>query len=1030
LKAHAEDGIKVKNKAIRAYYDELKNYKQRHISHETAVRSAFQNLLANTAKSHKWMLVPELSDKVAGKIIRPDGTIRDNFNMPRGYWEAKDSTDDLDTEIYKKIRAGYPTTNIIFEDTKEGVLYQDGVERLRIKLDEPKPLEDLINLFFGYRQPNIEQFEKAIDKFGERVPDLAKGLLGKINEAHTNNGNFINAFAAFFKLCQNSLNPNIREAAVDEMLVQHLLTERLIRTIFNNPEFAKRNIIANEVEKVIAALVSKSFDRNQFLKSLDMFYLAIEDAARGLDSFTEKQHFLNTVYERFFQGYSVEVADTHGIIYTPQPIVDFMCRSIEEALKNEFKLNLGGSNVNILDPCTGTGNFIANIIRRLSKRDLPRMYSHQLFANEVMLMPYYIASLNIEHAYFEKTNSYEPFEGICFVDTLDLIETKRAEHDDFFMTKENAERVQKQRKAPITVIIGNPPYNVGQLNENDNNKNRQYKIIEKRIKESYSHDSKATNKNQLNDPYVKFFRWASDRLNNRNGLVCFISNNSFVDRIAFDGMRKHLHKDFNTIYHIDLHGNVRKNPKLSGTTHNVFGIQVGVGITIAIRNSENAKHQLFYYRVPDDWRKEEKLAWLVEKQHIDSIEWKNIKPDLDNNWVVIKGQASFGKFMPLGSRIFKAGRLVDARSIFKLYSMGVKSNRDDVVYDFKLDILKSRIEEFIEIYNREVDRYYRKRKEKPGVIDIDEFVNYEKIKWSETLKKNLREGTPAIYDENKIRIALFRPFSKRYLYFDSLLNERRYQFHKILPIAKSEAENKIISVPGLGSMKPFQVLIVSRIPNLDMLEKTQCFPYYIYDTDGTNRRENITSWSLEQFRAKYKNDQIKKWDIFYYIYGLLHHPGYREKFGDCLKRELPRIPFAPEFDAFSEAGKKLAKLHLNYEQIEPYDLKFIESEDFPLSYRVVDKMRLDKNKTSIVVNPSLTLAGIPKGVFDYQLGNRSALEWVIDQYQVKKHERSGVSSDPNNPDDEQYIVRLLGQVIALSLETMKIVNSLPKSFGG
>jgi predicted helicase len=680
------NSIKVKNKAIRAYYDEIKQYEKRHISHETAVRSAFQSLLANTAKAHKWMLIPELSDKIAGKLIRPDGTIRDNFNIPRGYWEAKDTQDDLDIEISKKIRKGYPTTNIIFEDTKQGVLYQEGQEVIRVSLNDPKSLEELINVFFGYNQPDIEQFDKAIDEFKERVPELAKGLMEKISEAHQNNKQFIGAFSSFFKLCQNSLNPNIRKAAVDEMLVQHLLTERLIRTIFNNPEFAKRNIIANEVEKVISALVSKSFNRNEFLKTLDRFYKAIEDAARGLESFTEKQHFLNTVYERFFQGYSVKVADTHGIVYTPQPIVDFMCASIDEILKSEFKMELGGTTVNILDPCTGTGNFIVNVIRRLPKRDLPRMYCHQLFANEVMLLPYYIASLNIEHAYYERTNIYEAFEGVCFVDTLDLVETKGGEHDDLFITKENTIRIAKQRKAPITVIIGNPPYNVGQLNENDNNKNRKYKIIDKRISDTYSKASKATNKNQLSDPFVKFYRWATDRLNNRDGIICFISNNSFIDSIAFDGMRKHLFEDFTTIYHIDLHGNVRKNPKLSGTTHNVFGIRVGVGITIAIRKSSSQKHQIFYYRLPDDWRKEMKLSWLAEKHDIKNIEWQKIKPDSDHNWLAIKHRASFGKFIPLGAKEYKAGRLVDARSIFKSYSVGIKTNRDEIVYDYMIII--------------------------------------------------------------------------------------------------------------------------------------------------------------------------------------------------------------------------------------------------------------------------------------------------------------------------------------------------------
>ncbi len=358
-------------------------------------------------------------------------------------------------------------------------------------------------------------------------------------------------------------------------------------------------------------------------------------------TFRDKQHFLNTIYERFFRGYSVKVADTHGIVYTPQPIVDFMWASVAEALETEFGLSLSSPGVNILDPCTGTGNFIVNLMRRVPRRDLPRMYSEQLFANEVMLMPYYISALNIEHAYLELTGKYEPFEGLCFVDTLDLAEDRQLP----MFAEKNTERVARQRRSPITVIIGNPPYNVGQLNENDNNKNRKYPVIDRRISETYAKDSKATNKNALSDAYVKFFRWATDRLDGRDGIVCFVSNNSFVDQIAFDGMRKHLVQDFTRIDHIDLHGNVRKNPKLSGTTHNVFGIQVGVGITLAVRCK--GEKRLRYHRVPEFWRKEEKLAWLNERK----VPWQVLKPDAAHTWLVPQNADQFAGFLPIDERL-------------------------------------------------------------------------------------------------------------------------------------------------------------------------------------------------------------------------------------------------------------------------------------------------------------------------------------------------------------------------------------------
>ena len=504
------------HRSIRRYYENVAALRDQGVLNEMSVRSPFESLLQETARLKDWTLVAELSGKSRGALIRPDGTLRDRNSLPRGYWEAKDTQDDLDTEIKKKIARGYPLSNIIFEDTQTGVLFQN---KQKIdgpySLGNPKELAALLNQFFTYTEPDIEGFEEAVDEFKERVPDLARGLVEKIQQAHKDNPPFQAAFEKFFDLCRAALNPNIRVQAVDEMLVQHLLTERLFRTVFNNPEFVKRNAIAAEVERVIEALVSHSFDRTEYLKSLDRFYRAIEGAARWLPDFSEKQHFLNTVYERFFQGYSVKVADTHGIVYTPQEIVNFMCASVAEVLEKEFGRSLSSPDVFIIDPCTGTGNFIVNLLRSMPRRDLPRVYREQLFANEVMLLPYYIASLNIEHAYYELTGTYEPFEGLCFVDTLDLAEG--SQHQLGFMTEKNAQRVERQRKAPITVVIGNPPYNMNQQNENDNNKNRKYEVIDRRVADTYGSASRATNKGALSDPYIKFFRWASDRLQGRDG---------------------------------------------------------------------------------------------------------------------------------------------------------------------------------------------------------------------------------------------------------------------------------------------------------------------------------------------------------------------------------------------------------------------------------------------------------------------------------------------------------------------------------
>ncbi|MHB8598355.1 MAG: type ISP restriction/modification enzyme [Ktedonobacteraceae bacterium] len=1001
---------------VEQYYRDLAAYKEQDVIHETAVRSAFQNVLANFAPAVNWLLVPE-EPLANGK--RPDGTLRDTFRLPRGYWEAKDTRDDLLVEIRKKIAIGYPTTNTIFEDTRRAILYQSGKIALEIDLTQPDQLTDLLRQFFSYTEPDIATFEQAVDEFRQRIPDLAQGLLARISEEHSKNRQFVQAFSTFLALCRTSLDPGISRETVNEMLVQHLLTERLFRTIFNNADFTRRNVIAAEIENVIAALTSRAFNRNEFERSLDRFYVAIEGAARTLDSWTEKQHFLDTVYERFFQGFSVKQADTHGIVYTPQEIVDFMVASVEEVLHREFNTSLSTPGVQILDPATGTGNFIVDILRRINGGTLAHKYTHDLFCNEIMLLPYYIAALNIEHAYYERTGAYQPFDGICFADTLNL-EGQQME----LFSERNTARIQREKDAQIMVVIGNPPYNVGQVNENDNNKNRRYPTVDGRIRETYAKDSHASNKNALSDAYVKFFRWAVDRLQGRDGIVCYVSNNSFVDQIAFDGMRKNLLQDFTHIYHLDLHGNVRKNPKLSGTTHNVFGIQVGVGITVAIRQSQNPTRTLSYYRVPEFWRKTEKLAFLSEKRSIAGIDWQEMQPDEKYTWLTEGMHSDFATFLPMGTKETKSEQLIDVSAIFKNYGRGVATCRDDWAYDFDRTSLITKIRRFIETYNTEVDRWNRRG---DTSTSIDNFVTYDdtKIKWSRDLKLDLRRNHYAEFSDTKVRTSLYRPFCKRWLFFDRILNEEVYQQPQVFSVTATEIENAVICVSAIGSSKLFHCLAVDCIPDLHLTGDSQCFPYYTYAEDGSNRRENITDWALGQFRERF-GAGISKWDIFHYVYAMLHHPRYRERYAENLKRELPRIPLLNDTAAFEmcvRIGKRLMALHLDYETAAEYPLAWVENRDVPVNWRV-EKMRLTAGKDAIIVNDWLTLTGIPPACYQYRLGNRSALEWVIDQYQVSTDKRSGISSDPNRLDDEQYIVQLIGKVITVSMETVQLEEEL------
>ena len=807
------------------------------------------------------------------------------------------------------------------------------------------------------------------------------------------------------------------------MLIQHLLTERIFRTVFNNRDFTRRNIIAREIENVIDALTSQTFDRNQFLQSLDPFYVAIEQTAATITDFSQKQGFLNTVYEQFFQGFSVKVADTHGIVYTPQPIVDFMVKSVEHILQTEFDRSLSDTGVNIIDPFVGTGNFIVRIMQALDPIALERKYTAdppELQCNEVMLLPYYIASLNIEHTFYTATHRYVPYEGLCLVDTFEMAEDRQMQ----LFTADNTERVEKQKKSPMFVVIGNPPYNVGQVNENDNNKNRKYETMDKRVRETYSHDSKATNKNALSDPYVKAIRWALDRIE-KEGIVAFVSNNSFLDGIAFDGMRKHLADDCAAIYILDLGGNARKGLKVSDA--NVFGIRVGVSINLFVKKDGNSSEstRIFYYRAADLWDKKQKFSFLNESQHAGDIQWQTIQPDARYTWLTEGLDVEFDTFVPIGTKDARAAQGEPVDVIFKTYSLGVTTNRDVWTYNFNLNALNENMVQTIQTYNTEVDRWKRQVNKN---VNLDDFVisDDRKIKWSETLKRNLQKRRTTDFSEVKIREALYRPFTKSYLYTDRIMNERVREFPSIFPTSETEMENRAICVAGIGDRKGFGCLITSMIPSIDLaFEKTQCFPFYIYDEDSTNRRENITDWALAEFRTRYNDDTITKWDIFHYTYGLLHHPEYRKKYEANLKRDLPHIPFANDFWGFAKGGERLADLHVNYESQPEYDkLKFVQNPDTPLDWRV-EKMKLSKDKTQIVYNDFLTLDSIPQKAFDYRLGTRSALEWIINQYCVKIDKRSGILNDPNRADDPQYIVKLIGKVITVSLETVDIVENLP-----
>ena len=1055
--------LKPTDRAVRAYYETLERYRAVGAAHEQAVKTAFHDVL-QAAAGAEWTLVPEFTTKGrTGKTVRYDGALRDPYNYTLGYWEAKDSADDLEREVQAKIARGYSLQNTLFQAPRRALLYQDGRLVLDADLDDAGQLADALALFVGYHEPAIEQFHAAVAEFRAAIPDLARGLLAQIEAARTTDPDFRAAFEAFVTTVREAVNPTVATAAVEEMLVQHLLTERVVRTVFGNPDFARRNAIAAEIEKVIDALTARHVSRTAFLGRLDRFYRAIEDAAEGITDWAAKQDFLNTVYEQFFQGFSDRVADTHGIVYTPQPLVDFMVRSADALLARHFTTpdgqpqTLATPGVHVLDPFVGTGNFLVRVIEQIPAPDLPAKYGAggrpaELHANEVLLLPYYIASLNIEHAFREKTGRYEPFEGIVLVDTFDMVEGKTVG----MFAAENTERAMRQRQAPIRVVIGNPPYNAHQVNANDANQNRTYPTVrrkgkvvqvgmDERVSSTYAAASSAQNKNALADPYVKAFRWASDRVGEA-GIVAYITNRSFVDAHFADGMRDHLLGDFDEIWVVDLGGDVRKNPRFSGSAHNVFGIQTGVAIAFLVRTSgrhaPDRRGVLRYAAAGADWKKEQKYDWLAAAGDLDGLEWRTLTPNDRHDWLTDDMADEWDDLLPMASQTEKASDEANETTLFDQYSRGVETGRDAWVYDFDRKHLAQRVERLVDTYNAQVVKWQRKGGKSvklESVVTTDD----REIKWTRGLKQSVKAGNFLDADPSKIRPALYRPFVPKWLYFEQPLVYLLGQFPAYFPTP--DKENRVIWLK-VGSAWPMFALMVNRPADVLPQGGSQAFPFYVYREDGT-RAENLTDWALGQFQSHYAAEHlpdpslarignpsasteesaraITKWDVFHYAYAVLHHPAYRARYAADLRRTLPRLPLAPAFWPLADAGRALADLHVGFEAAPEAPLALVHTPGAPLSYRIEKMAWADAGKATLRLNDALALTGIPPEAHAYRLGTRSALEWLVDQLRVRTDARSGIVHDPNDAADAERVARLVRQVTTVSVETARIVAALP-----
>ena len=991
--------------SIRLYHAEIEKIIQfGGTKKETAIRSAFFNLLNDYAKQRGLMMVAELSIKAQnGKIVTPDGTLKDSLRQDWGYWESKDEADDLDEEIRKKFEKAYPKDNILFEDSRVAVLIQKGEEVLRCYMKDENALHLLLTEFFSFERPEVQNFRKAIELFKQDIPKVTESIRRIIIDAALSNIAFIKSLISFLELCKDSINPVITREDVYEMIIQHILTEDIFNTIFDETQFHRENNIARELEKVIATFFTGK-TRREALRGVKRYYDAINASAASIADHHEKQKFLKVIYETFYKSYNPKAADRLGVVYTPNEIVRFMIESTDYLLHKYFDKYLEDPNVEILDPATGTGTFICDLIDHIRKEKLEYKYRNEIHANEVAILPYYISNLNIEFTYAQKTGCYVEFENLCFVDTLDNMgfnyKGKQGSLD--FFSEENSKRIQKQNEKKIAVIIGNPPYNANQISENDNNKNREYPEIDQRIKDTFIKQSTAQ-KTKLYDMYARFYRWAFDRLDS-NGIVAFITNRSFIDSRTFDGFRKTVQKEFEAAYIIDTLSDVRVNPKIAGTTHNVFGIQTGVAIMFLIKKQhcENEKCKIHYTVMSDFWRKEQKLQWLAENP-LKNISFEIIRPDKNNNWINIADN-DFESLLPL----FNSSNPLN--SIFCIDGLGISTNRDEWVYDFDKNELKMKLEFFISYYSKLLSEG---NKQYPDII-----------KWSRDLKNKFNNNKTIIFNDKNIIEASYRPYIKKKFFANKILIDRLTGNHISFFGEYSDKSNLLINI-NHSSSKDFNVIATNTLTDLHYNGDTRGLPLYRYDKHG-NRIDNITDWGLHRFIEQYNDESITKQHIFHYVYAVLHHPAYRKKYELNLKREFPRIPFYDDFHKWASWGEQLINLHINYETIEPYQLQPV---NYELREGVVPKPKLkaDKEAGIIILDEQTELHNIPAEAWNYKLGNRNALEWILDQYQEKKPKDPTIAEKFNNyrfADYKEQVIDLLKRVCTVSVETMKIVREM------
>jgi predicted helicase len=867
-----------------------------------------------------------------------------------------------------------------------------------------------------------------VEQFKQDLPAVLQALRDMIEKAHVGNAKFRQAAQDFLVHAQEVINPNLTAADVREMLIQHILTEEIFAKVFDDSDFHQHNNVARKLYELEAEFFTGNL-KKQTLKGLETYYAAIRAAAAQISSHHEKQTFLKVIYENFYKVYNIKAADRLGVVYTPNEIVRFMIDGADWLVEKHFGKSLIDPNVEILDPATGTGTFICELLEhfRGQPAKLKHKYLNELHANEVAILPYYVANLNIESTYAAITSEYEEFPNLCFVDTLDNVGLHTAAKGttaDIFgsVSEENVARINRQNSKRISVVIGNPPYNANQANENDNNKNREYPSIDERIKNTYIKASTAQ-KTKLYDMYARFFRWASDRLSD-NGVLAFVTNRSFIESRTFDGFRNTVAQEFSEIYLMDLGGDVRSNPKLSGTKHNVFGIQTGVSISFMVKKKAKqtgkkavalTQARIFYTRRPEMETAEEKLAFIGNSKASD-MHFEILKPDDRNNWIAVEDTE---EMPPLADKQVKNGQ--SKAAIFRIFCWGNSSNRDEWVYDIDEKIELAKAKYLSQTYNH--------------LLKSNNRLFPNSVKWSNDLKTRFLQNKVSTFNKQALVNAYWRPFTRVFLYGEKLFNDRLTEHHFASFGLELDKANQVMMVCGHQQI-PFTVHAVDVMPDAGYASRaTQMFPRWIYSADG-ERIDNITAWSLKKFSAQYKPEistgkksrKITKEAIFHYCYAVLHDPIYREKYALNLKRELPRIPFYADFWQWAAWGEELMKLHIGYESVKPYPLERTDITDEKAKaagLKPKTLLRAEKAAGTITLDTETSLRGIPPEAWEYKLGNRCALEWILDQYKEKKPKDPTIREKFDTyrfADYKEKVIDLLTRVTTVSVETLRIIQ--------